>query len=272
MFVPASRFQKDAMISTKTGKRSTFVTISPRAGVQLVIGCLPKDFDRQKRVCKRTTVQKEITRITAPRAAALRRKQGVNVAYGRRSLPKGTIKMTVAQARNIAKPNVRRSTLKSANPYLAVISNPVKYSPAELNKARRAYKRFHFTGPVEVKEVPAPKGWPQVYMYIGECERFDVQKPNGVIVSRKFAGKKPALATTSRMKDVYILGGRQLGVPSGRAVRVDYKVPANSGRNKWAPRYWHPHTTRPKVAVHSGGRAVKVSGPGLKVTPRGIEG
>jgi hypothetical protein len=236
VFVPRDKFQKNAMVS-KTGKRSTFVSKKPRKDVWIIIGCLPKDYDKKAGRCKRTTIHKEIKQISS------------------------------AKARKLA-----------ANPQLMVISNPLnpcpsRYPSREVKLAEKAYNRFHFRGPATQCEQTVPTGWPKVYVVIGECERFDVQTVNGKKVSRRYTGSgKPILATTSRMRNLYIFSGRKLNIPAGKAFRVDYKVPKHSGRTKWSRRWYHPHETHPKVSPHKSGKAVQVAGSGLSVTPRGIEG
>lgn len=237
IFVPAGKFKKGAMVSLGTGKRSTFVTKKPKPGAWLVIGCLPKDYDKKKKVCKRTTVHKQIKEISATKAKKL-----------------------------------------AANPQLMIISNPLNPCPRpnrcnEVRKAEKAYKRFHFSNPPMQYEQSVPRGWPGVYVVIGECERFDVETSKGKKVSKKYKGKnKPVLATTSSLKDIFIFSDKKLGIPEGSAIRVDYKVPRHSGRTQWSRRWYHPHDTHPSVRTHSSGKAVRVSGPGLSVTPRGIEG
>ncbi len=165
----------------------------------------------------------------------------------------------------------KRKTKK--NPQLLVISNPSKtYPKREVKKAEKAYKRFHFKNPPMEHERNVPAGWPQVYVVIGECERFDVETPGGKVVSKRFKGSMPILATTSKLKSLYIFWDRKLGIPKGTANRIDYRVPKSSGRNKWSNRWWHPHDSHPSVKVHSSGKAVNVCGPGLSITPAGIEG
>lgn len=161
------------------------------------------------------------------------------------------------------------------NPQLMVVSNPTAVpgvTKRQANRAEKAYKRFHFTKPARMEEREIPNGWPKAYVVIGDCLRFDVKPKSGKKVVKNFTGKnKPVVCTTAESKDVYIFGNLS-GVPSGTAVRVDYKVPKTSKRNKWASEWTHDHETGPRVNVHSSGHALKISGRGLKVTPRGIEG
>lgn len=278
IYVPKRKFKKGAMVSIITGKRSTFVSKKPRPDTWLIIGCLPKNYDKKKKRCKRTTVQKMIKAISESTAKRLlakgkvkRRKVSKRKATKRRKVRR--VKKARKKAANICKKLFASKKIKNRNPQLMIVTNPAslnKYPSRSIGLAGKAYKRFHFTRPAGLNEVNIPTGWPKVYMAIGECERFDVKTPKGII-SRRFTGKRPVLATTSAMKNLYIFGKR-LGIPAGRASRVDYRVPPHSGRTKWARRWWHPHKTHPSVRPHRGGGAVKVSGSGLKITPRGIEG
>jgi len=271
IYVPKRRFKKDAMVSTVTGKRSTFTSLKPRPDVWLMIGCLPKNYDRKKKICKRSTIHKKIKAISESTAKRLMGKKKVTKRRKVRRVKRARRK--AANTRNPCPRLYKSKKIKNRNPQLMIVTNPAslnKYPSRSIGLAGKAYKRFHFTRPAGLNEVNIPTGWPKVYMAIGECERFDVKTPKGII-SRRFTGKRPVLATTSAMKNLYIFG-KKLGIPAGRASRVDYRVPPHSGRTKWARRWWHPHKTHPSVLPHRGGGAVRVSGSGLKITPRGIEG
>ena len=273
-FVSKGRFKKDAMVSTDTGKRSTFVTVTPgpSTSVRLVVGCLRKDYDPKRGVCLRTTVYKKIKSIPKARAEQLKRKRGVRVRRNPSALPQGTRAVTKRQLKRF-NPCVSKRKIAGANPVLAVISgNPKARVPASLKKAVRSYKKFHFTKPYNITDVTVPDSYPASMVNIGELERFDVQTPNGNIVRRDYTGKRPILYTDPKMKNLYIVGGKALGIPKGKALRCDYCVAKRSGRSKWSRRWWHAHNTFPTVTPDRGGRAVKVSGPKLKVTARGIEG
>lgn len=264
VFVPSHKFRKKAMI-TASGKRADFVSRKPRPGTWLIIGCLPKDYDKAGKFCKRTTVHKQVKKITAAQAKRLKAKPGVKVMRNPCRIPSRGNPCP-------RKSKLSRSTAKARNPQLMVISNPISATQVrQVAKTNKAYKRFHFKNADKLVKGWIPTGWPKTYMTIGQVLRFDVQKPSGAIASRRFRGKKPVLASTAAMKDLYIFG-TNLGIPAGKAVRIDYKVPPTSGRNKWASRWWHPHKSFPTVKPHSSGKAVKVSGPKLKVTPRGIVG
>jgi len=162
---------------------------------------------------------------------------------------------------------------KRKNPQLLVLSNPKKSNGKEVAAAKKAFNRFHFKDPDKTFSRKVPDSWPNAFVVIGECEMFSV-KSNGKTVKRTFMGngKMPLLCMGKGMKDVFIVGTKNLGVPAGNAVQVDYRVPKKSGRNKWARRWYHPHDTKPKVNVSKDGRYVRISGPGLHVTPRGIIG
>lgn len=312
IFVPKERFRRAAMISTLTGKRSTFVSRKPRPGVWLIIGCLPKNFDAKRGICLRTTLHKQITQITPAEARRLRgvrapakkvRKIRKVRVPAKKKVRKAATRKPVRKARKAAgkprkarkvtgrprKPRKVRKARKTArkgrngNPQLLVISNPCPRpcpkatfpaSPREVARTNRAYKRFHFTKPAVRMTADVPRGFPSAYMVIGELERFDTRTPTGRVVSRKYApgSPRPVLCTTSAMKDLYIFDARRLGIPAGTAKRCDYRVPAHSGRNKWARRFWHPHDTTPGVCPHGAGKAVRVSGRGLSVRPEGIVG
>jgi len=191
----------------------------------------------------------------------------VGVPVGRKSFSKRKPK-----ARNKA---VRpRTVCQKVKPSLMKVKprKNLMVSSNDVSRARRAFKRFHFVAPAKVTSGNVPNGFEDAYMVIGELERFDVKTPSGVTVSRKYKANRPRLCTTANMKDIFVFAGSKLGIPAGNAMRCDYRVPAHSGRNKWSKRWWHPHDTHPKVLPHRGGCAVRVSGSGLKVTPRGIEG
>lgn len=172
-----------------------------------------------------------------------------------------------------------RKKKSGGNPQLLLITNPCPKAirPAterEIAKTNRAYKRFHFTNPATQMTADVPKGFPRAYMVIGELERFDCKMPSGRIISRRYGSSspRPVLCTTSAMKDLYIFDVRILNIPAGVAIRCDYRVPAHSGRNKWARRWWHPHDTTPYVRPDISGKAVRISGRGLSVRPEGIVG
>lgn len=166
-----------------------------------------------------------------------------------------------------------RAKRTGKNPSLMILSNPKGDNGSkEAKLAEKAYKRFHFTTPKKEQKRKVPDGWPRRYVVLGSVDSFEVQDGGGKKVKRSYAGKRPVLATSSEMKDVFIFGDRSLGIPSGVAVRIDYSVPPHSGRNKWARRWWHPHDSHPAVRVHNSGKAVRISGSGLSVTPRGIVG
>lgn len=174
---------------------------------------------------------------------------------------------------------------RKANPSLMVISNPSKRKSTKKRSrkaplpnspsaklAGKAYKRFHFTRPAKTSTGWVPDGWPKTYVTIGQCLRLDVKGANGKKVVRNFSGANaPRLCTTAGMKDVYLFGNLK-GIPSGTALRVDYRVPSHSKRRKWASDWTHDHDSRPRLTAHSSGKAVRISGKKLKVTPRGIEG
>lgn len=155
----------------------------------------------------------------------------------------------------------------------AIHRNDRKVAVSELAKTERAYKRFHFTTPHEEFEGWIPNGWPKTYVVIGELERFDLQT-NGEVISKRFTKNRPILCTDGKMKKLFIFAknGTPLGIPGGMAVRVDYRVPAHSGRTRWARRWYHPHETGPQVRPHSSGKCIQVSGSGLSITPEGIVG
>ena len=247
-YKPSAAF-KEGVMRPRGGERSKFVTVKPtkgQRGVRLIVGCLKEDFDPRTGMCLRTTAQKMVRPITEAEATRLQRR----------------------------------------NPALLVITNPAEvealgYSPTMVRKLGKTYKRFHFTNPSEAVEIWRPDEYPKGFVAIGECEMFKVRKENGRTVTRRFrAGNRPHVCTTASNKDVFILVRgdnpallrRGLRIPSGTAVRIDYKVPPESGRNKWSSRWYHWHETNPRVVAHSSGKAVKITGPGLKVTPRGIIG
>jgi len=167
------------------------------------------------------------------------------------------------------------SRQKRRNPQLMMITNPVDLvdaPEAEIAEAEKKFKQFHMTNPSHAFEMDVPDGWPQVYIIIGEVEAFEVKDHNGKKHKKVYKGKRPIIATTADMRDLYMFGKKGLGLPSGEAVRIDYQVPADSGRNKWSSRWYHPHDTHPEVTVVGGGRALMVSGPGMKINQRGIIG
>ncbi len=170
--------------------------------------------------------------------------------------------------------NPRRRAKVVRRARVAKRTQSAKSAPKTIALTERAYKRFHFTAPKNREKRQVPDGWPACYVTIGSCERFDVKDASGKTVKRNFMGENPMpkLATTKDMKDVYIFGHRPLGIPAGTALRVDYRVPPHSGRNKWARRWWHPHESHPSVTVDRTGTAVRIRGSGLSVTPRGIVG
>lgn len=155
----------------------------------------------------------------------------------------------------------------AANPQLMVVND------RDSKLAEKAYKRFHFTKPAKRTTGWVPDGWPKAYITIGDALRFDVRTPAGKVVKKEWKRESGVkVVTPSDMKDVYIFGTSSLGIPSGTALRVDYSVPSNSKRRKWSRDWTHAHDTAPKVHAHPSGKAVKISGRGLKVTPSGIEG
>ena len=173
--------------------------------------------------------------------------------------------------------NPKRRTNK--NPTLMILSNPRKKSAVkkadlsqEVRLAKKAYKSFHFGDPKKEETRKVPDGWPKVYVVLGVVDSFEVRNGAGK-VKKVYGSKKPILACTKDRKDVFIFSkAGKLGIPSGVAVRVDYTVPPHSGRNKWSKSWYHPHDSGPKVNPHSSGKAVRISGPGLSVSPRGIIG
>lgn len=165
---------------------------------------------------------------------------------------------------------LKRGKHVQKNPMLMVISNPVP-SPAEIEKAEKEYEKFHYNAPAEALEAEVPSGWPQVYIVIGDLLRMDVDT-GGRVVKREFGGRLPKLCTTAERRQLFIFGASALGIPSGRGMRVDYRVPKDSGRRKWSQDWTHPHDSKPRVTAHPSGRAVRIRGSKLKVTERGIEG
>ena len=170
---------------------------------------------------------------------------------------------------------VRRKARR--NPQLMLITNPVSKnisgpSVSSVTKAKKAFKKFHMINPTHSFERNVPDGWPEAYVIIGEVEKFEVEDANGKRHKKTYRGKRPIVATTGGMKKLYIFGSKSLGLPSGTAIRIDYKVPADSGRNKWSSRWYHPHSSHPSVKVAPGGRALVVSGRGMKINKRGIIG
>lgn len=168
-----------------------------------------------------------------------------------------------------------------ANPSLMILSNPrrnklERAAPKDLSNevrlAQKAYKSFHFKDSQKHQKRKVPDGWPKVYVVLGDVDAFEVKGSTGK-VKRRYGARKPVLACTKDRKDVFIFSrSGKLGLPSGTAVRVDYSVPNHSGRLKWAKSWYHPHDSNPKVRVHKNGTALRISGPGLSVTPRGIIG
>ena len=192
-----------------------------------------------------------------------------------------------ARKREIVVRPVRGVSRRCRNPQLMLISNPASVatmqrtsvkrknpavSPATLAKTVKAFKKFHMSDPTHGFERNVPDGWPTAYIVIGEVEKFCVEDASGKRHTKSYRGKRPIVATTAGMKKLFIFGSTGLGFPSGRAVQIDYKVPADSGRNKWAPRWYHPHDSRPSVKVARGGRAAVVQGRGMKINRRGIIG
>lgn len=260
---PENAFDPKGMQSAK-GKLSKFLTVIPGNGdpkkvdSYLRIGCLWEDSKPGGQCEGGTTLYEKVTEITKAKAKKLANKPDIKVT--------GSAKKALGI---------------EENPQLLIISNPKQNAKTRLNKsttgnqvdrAAKAYKRFHFTTPATMEEVDVPNGYPRAMMVIGELDRFDVKSKSGRKVSRKFKNPKPKLCTNPEMKDLFILGKKKLGVPDGIALRCDYSVPPHSGRNDWSRKWWHPHDTEPRVTTHTAGRSVRVSGPGLKVTPRGIEG
>jgi hypothetical protein len=257
VYVPKKKFRKGAMVLGK--KPSTFVTIKSKPSVSIVVGCRPQDF--KGGVCRATTIHKQIKKISA--------KQAKRLTGGR--LPKALPKL-----------RRKRRAANRRNTQLMVITNPCKRGvPVRKSMrrnrqpalARRAYKRFHFTEPQGSYRRMVPDGWPKTYMVIGECEGIDVQGADGRALKKRWSSKnRPTLACTAAGGTLYLFGRNALGVRPGRATQIYYRVPKHSGRNKWARRWYHPHRSHPAVSVHRGGRAARISGPGLSVTPAGIEG
>jgi len=170
------------------------------------------------------------------------------------------------------------SAAKASNPSLMILTNPHKETaqkPAisnEVRLAQKAYKSFHFRDVKRTDKRKVPDGWPKVYVVLGDCDAFEVKTDQGK-VRKAYGSSKPILACTKDRKDVFIFSRNgRLGIPAGTAVRVEYSVPAHSGRNKWAKSWYHPHESNPKVTTDKTGRAVRISGPGLSVSPRGIIG
>jgi hypothetical protein len=155
------------------------------------------------------------------------------------------------------------------NPSLLVLSNPCGSS---VKNAVKAYEKFHMVAPNSTTKESVPDGWPKAYITIGYAIRFDGIDQAGRKYKRTWPTGRVKLCSTGAMKDVYLFGKSSLGVPSGTALRVDYEVPAHSGRNKWARRWWHPHDSKPPVIADKSGKAARVTGPGLKVNARGIIG
>jgi hypothetical protein len=173
---------------------------------------------------------------------------------------------------------IATSMLKKAaeeNPSLMVLMNPtVAANEKEVKLANKAYKSFHFKDSTKREKHKVPDNWPKTpYWILGVVDRFDAKDASGKTVSRTFKRSKPILASTKARKDVFIVSQNgNLKIPSGVGVRIDYTVPPGSGRTKWSRRWWHPHESSPKVQVHKGGKHVRITGPGLKITPRGIIG
>lgn len=173
------------------------------------------------------------------------------VAWYKKTFPKHTWSVEFASAKN---------------PALLVMSNPVS---SGLAAATKAYKNFHMVEPNSTTKQKIPAGWPATYITIGFARAFNWTDQSGKKQHRSFPTGKVKVCTTPAMKDVFLFGP-SLGVTNGRADRVDYDVPAHSGRNKWSKGWWHPHDSHPTVTVKDG--AVKIHGPGLKVNKRGIIG
>jgi hypothetical protein len=178
----------------------------------------------------------------------------------------------------------RLACKQKRNPSLMILSNPLKKRKAkrtaappaalqhEVRLAQKAYKSFHFKDSQKQAKRKVPDGWPRVYVILGVCDSFEVKTAQGK-VKKVYGTNKPTLACTKDRKDVFIFSNSgQLGIPSGTAVRVDYTVPPNSGRVKWSRAWYHPHDSAPAAKAHKCGRAVRITGPGLSVTPRGIIG
>lgn len=176
------------------------------------------------------------------------------------------------EARTGPRRTSKRRKNSKKNPTLMILSNPAP-TEREMSLAKKAYKSFHFNQPKKEERSKVPDGWPQVYVVLGTCDAFTV-KSGGKEIKRTFSGTKPSLCCTKDRSDVYIFAknGSKLGIPSGTAVRVDYTVPPHSGRKKWSRAWYHPHESKPKVHAHKSGKAVRISGPKLRVTPRGIIG
>jgi hypothetical protein len=178
----------------------------------------------------------------------------------------------------------RLACKQKRNPSLMILTNPLKKRKAkrtaappaalqhEVRLAQKAYKSFHFKDSQKQAKRKVPDGWPRVYVILGVCDSFEVKTAQGK-VKKVYGTNKPTLACTKDRKDVFIFSNSgQLGIPSGTAVRVDYTVPPNSGRVKWSRAWYHPHDSAPAAKAHKCGRAVRITGPGLSVTPRGIIG
>lgn len=189
----------------------------------------------------------------------------------------GARKMLAFYQRNF--PKYKWSIVPAKNPALLVLSNPCHSRPAaakrnpsnSIAKTENAYKKFHMTVPNTQSKAEVPDGWPTSYMTIGWATMFEGKGPDGRKYTRRYPTGRVKLCTTGEMKDVFLFGP-SLGILSGRAERVDYDVPAHSGRNKWAKKWWHPTDSHPAVIADKSGRAVKMHGPGLKVNVRGIIG
>jgi hypothetical protein len=165
------------------------------------------------------------------------------------------------------------------NPSLMILMNPkaakaAASSDTEVRLANKAFKSFHFKDSTKKERHSVPDNWPKTpYWILGVVDRFDAKDASGKTVSRTFRGRKPILAATKSRKDCFIVSQNgKLGIPSGVGVRIDYTVPRHSGRNKWSKRWWHPHESNPKVKSHRSGKHARITGPGLKITPRGIIG
>jgi hypothetical protein len=259
----------------------------PRGGVVYVHAIL---FDKKRFTSRKAKqwlkahdyVARKFEAVVPKEAKPKKRKRAAR-RVANQWLPEGVIMQYVASMNPIE----QAAAMVMENPSLMILLNPkaakavksvaksaAKSSDKEVRLANKAFKSFHFKDSTKKEKHKVPDNWPKTpYWILGVVDRFDVQDASGKTVSRTFTGRKPVLAATKARKDCFIVSQNgNLKIPSGTGVRIDYTVPKHSGRNKWSKRWWHPHESNPKVKAHRGGKHVRITGPGLKITPRGIIG
>ena len=188
------------------------------------------------------------------------------VSFYKKTFPQNAWSVELAEKGKNPCGSIAKKRAKAKNPALLVMSNPTS---SGLAAATKAYKNFHMVEPDNTTKAHIPVGWPTAYITIGFARAFHWTDQAGKQHRKSYPSGKVKVCTTPAMKDVFLFG-QSLGVTPGTADRVDYDVPRHSGRNKWSKGWWHPHDSHPTVMVKDG--KVRMHGPGLKVSKRGIIG